>query len=49
MSSWVGSRFRTVIFTARRAVFILTSTERIVPWTIVPGGGLVTVVQMDRW
>lgn len=29
-------RFLTVIFTARRAVFICGVTEVIVPWTIVP-------------
>jgi hypothetical protein len=36
VSSEIGSRLRIVIFTVRSAVFIFTSTLRIVPWTVVP-------------
>lgn len=36
VSSVIGSRLRIVILTVRSAVFIFTSTLRMVPWTTVP-------------
>ena len=36
VSSEMGSRPRIVILTVRKVVFILTSTLRMVPWTVVP-------------
>lgn len=39
-SRLMGSWPRTVILTARRAVFICGVTEEMVPCTIVPGGGV---------
>lgn len=37
VSNEIGSRLRIVILTVRSEVFIFTSTERMVPWRIVPG------------
>lgn len=37
VSRVMGSRLRIVILTVRRAVFIFTSTLRMVPCTTVPG------------
>lgn len=36
VSSEIGSRLRIVILTVRSDVFIFTSTDRMVPWRIVP-------------
>ena len=37
VSRLMGSWPRTVILTARRAVFICGVTDEMVPWTMVPG------------
>lgn len=40
VSNEIGSRLRIVILTVRSEVFIFTSTDKMVPWRIVPEGSV---------